>query len=267
LTPAVRDNIQLLRKAMPRHRRVLEMPDQTAIGYGPAMKLCVFGASGPVGRAVVGQALDADHEVTAVTRQPERYDLSAPRLHVVGGDVLDPRAVEAAIRGADAVITTVGVLPSRKPVNTYSAGTRNMVQAMRMQGTRRIVCVSSKELDEEGMRDEPLLYRFAFARLLGLVNKNIYDDMTRMETILRASDRDWTILRPAGLFAAARVSDYRCPTGHEPGVSTSIADLANALLREAVENLNVGRTLQVLTDDGKPPYLLLLARQSSLHRR
>lgn len=227
----------------------------------------MFGASGPVGRAVVAQALAADHEVTAVTRSPDRYGVRAPRLTVFGGDVLDHSAVRAAIGEADAVISTVGVLPSRGPVTTYSTGTRNMIEAMRALGLRRIVCVSSKELDEEGTRDEPLLYRFVFARLLGRVNRTLYADMRRMEELLRGSDLDWTIVRPAGLFAAEAVTDYRCPTGHEPGVSTSTADLADALLREAVADRHVGQTLQVLTDDDKPPYLLLLARQGSLHRR
>lgn len=231
------------------------------------MKLCVFGASGPVGRAVVGQALDAGHDVIAVTRRPDSFGLSGPRLRIFAADVLDVSAVEEAIAGADAVISTVGALPSRKPVTTYSAGTRNMIQAMSAQGLRRVVCVSSKELDEAGTRDEPLLYRFIFARLLGLVNHTIYADMRRMEGLLRDSDRDWTIIRPAGLFAADQVSEYRRPSGHEPGVSTSTADIADALISEATENLNVGKTLQVLTDTGKPPYLLLLIRQASLHRR
>jgi nucleoside-diphosphate-sugar epimerase len=227
----------------------------------------VFGASGPVGRATVARALATGHDVTAVTRRPESWGSSAPRLRVVGGDVLDLAAVAAACDGADAIISTVGVLPSRALVTTYSVGTGNMLQAMRMLDVRRIVCVSSKELDEEGTRDEPLLYRFVFARLLGALNRSVYDDMRRMEQLLHGSDRDWTIVRPGGLFAADRISDYRCPSGHEPGVSTSTADLADALVREAMEDLHVGHTLQVLTDTGKPPYLVLLARQASLHRR
>ncbi|WP_295700350.1 NAD(P)H-binding protein [Lapillicoccus sp.] len=230
------------------------------------MNISVFGASGPVGRAVVGQALSTGHAVTAVTRRPDAFGPSAPLLRVVSADVHDPVEVAAAIRDAGAVISTVGVLPSRKPVTTYSAGTATIIAAMRDQDVRRIVCVSSKELDEDGVGDEPALYRFFFARLLATINRTIYDDMRRMEAILRESDRDWTIGRPAGLFAADRVTDYRCPAGHEPGVSTSTADLADALIRSAVDGMGIGQTLQVLTDDDKPPYLLLLARQSTLHR-
>ncbi len=231
------------------------------------MRLCVFGASGPVGRATVSRAVAAGHDVTAVTRRPEDWGPSDPRLRVVGGDVLDPAAVASALGDADAVISTIGVPPSRDPVTTYSVGVRNILEAMGRQGLQRIVCVSSKELDEEGVSDEPLLYRFVFARLLGRLNRSIYTDMRRMEKVLHDSDREWTIVRPAGLFAADQISDYRCPTGHEPGVSTSTADLADLLVRAAVDDLHVGETVQVLTDTGKPPYLLLLARQASLHRR
>lgn len=71
-----------------------------------------------------------------------------------------------------------------------------------------------------------------------------------MEQLLDDSDSDWTVFRPAGLFGADLVSSDRCPTGHEPGGSTSTADLADALRREAVEDRNVGHTLQVLTDTG-----------------
>jgi len=102
------------------------------------MKLCVFGASGPVGRAAVGQALAAGHHVSAVTRHPDRYDGTASRLSVVGADVLGSVAVEAAIGGADAVISTVSVLPNCKTIDTHSAGTRTMIEAMRSHGIRRI---------------------------------------------------------------------------------------------------------------------------------
>ncbi len=232
------------------------------------MRICVFGASGPVGRSVVSQALEAGHDVVAVTRQPDRWGAPAPRLHVLGGDVLDLAQVTTAIRGADAVISTTGVNPTRRPVFTYSVGIRNMIQAMRGQNVQRIVCVSSKQLDETGHQDEILLYRLVFARLLSLVNRTIYEDMRRMEDLLNSSDRDWTVIRPAGLFAADTISGYRHSTEHQPGVFTSTADLADALLSEAVRKSERGaRVVQVLTDSKTPPYLLLLARQASMHRR
>jgi len=38
-------------------------------------KLAVLGASGPMGRLVVQQALAKDHAVCAIVRSPEKFDL------------------------------------------------------------------------------------------------------------------------------------------------------------------------------------------------
>ena len=232
------------------------------------MQLCVFGASGPVGRALVGQALAAGHEVAAVTRRPDAFGPAAPGLRVVGADVADPAQVDAAIRGAAAVVSTTGVNPSLGPISTYSVGTRSMLAAMQAQGVRRIVSVSSKNLASGGDRGDPLLYRVVLGPLLHVLNRTLYADMRRMEQLLRASDRDWTVVRPAGLFAAEGLSAYRSTTGHEPGVFTSTVDLADALLAEVVgERPHLRAVLEVLTDIGTPTLPALIARQASLHRR
>lgn len=41
----------------------------------PFPKLVVFGASGPMGRLVVQQALQKGHLVCAVVRSPEKFDI------------------------------------------------------------------------------------------------------------------------------------------------------------------------------------------------
>lgn len=48
------------------------------------MKLTIFGATGGIGGEVVRQALDADHKVTAVVRDPTRFALSHPALEAEG---------------------------------------------------------------------------------------------------------------------------------------------------------------------------------------
>ncbi|MGW0811874.1 NAD(P)H-binding protein [Streptomyces viridiviolaceus] len=79
--------------------------------------------------------------------------------------------------------------------------------------------------------------------------------MRRMEAMLVDGDHDWTVLRPAGLFDAPAVSDYRLADARLPGRYTARADLANALLRHAVGDLR-GRHLRTFVDvrttDGVP---------------
>ncbi|WP_327119849.1 NAD(P)H-binding protein [Nocardia sp. NBC_01730] len=95
-------------------------------------------ANGPTGRLLTGQALAAGHQVAALTRQPDSFPLHHDRLEVIGTDVLDPVAVDAAVAGRDAVLSTLGVPAGKEPISAYSRGAANFVTAMQRHG-----CVGS----------------------------------------------------------------------------------------------------------------------------
>src|ERR1700716_1297497 len=107
------------------------------------MKFVIFGANGQTGRLATAIALDAGHDVVAVTRRPRDFPLAGPRLTVAEADVRDRSAVRPLVAGVDAVGSTLGVTFTRDPVDTYSVGTANIVTGMRDSGTRRLVVVSS----------------------------------------------------------------------------------------------------------------------------
>ena len=71
------------------------------------MNILVSGATGPLGQCVVEAALSTGHQVTVFARTPGRL---GPRsgLREVTGDVLDARAVAAAVPGHDAVFSALG---------------------------------------------------------------------------------------------------------------------------------------------------------------
>src|SRR4029453_754812 len=121
------------------------------------MQLTVFGASGQTGHQLLEQALGAGHTVTAVTRRPHRMPPRAG-LQVIGGDVADADAVDAAIAGSDAVLSALGVSYSRTPISVYSQGTTNFIGAMPRQGVKRLVVVSSAPLDPAYRASDSLLY-------------------------------------------------------------------------------------------------------------
>ena len=110
------------------------------------MRIVVFGANGQTGRQLAGQALAAGHEVVAVTRHPEQI-ASRDRLVVVGADVTDPAAVDAAVAGGDVVLSVLGVPYGRKRVSMYSAGTANIIAAMGDHGVRRLVVTGTAAVD------------------------------------------------------------------------------------------------------------------------
>jgi uncharacterized protein YbjT (DUF2867 family) len=165
------------------------------------MNVVIFGATGSTGRLVVESALSAGHVVTAFVRDPKRIHLTHRNLRIVKGDAMDPDSVASAVRGADAVICTLGVIPQAKEdlgrrqlgVPVCSVGTKNILAAM-PRGRGRLIVESSVSVGES--------YRtgsFGAGFIVKLALKEVMADKEKQESAVRESDCDWTIVRPATL--------------------------------------------------------------------
>lgn len=223
------------------------------------MKIAVFGANGPTGRLLTRLALDDDHDVVAFTRHPDAFPIDAPRLEVAAGDVHDASAVASAIDGTDVVLSTLGVPFAKTPIDVYSAGVTNMIAGMRGSGVKRLAVVTSSSVSPH---PEPL-GGFLFEKILQpyIVNKvgrTLYDDMRRMEAIVSDSELAWTIVRPSGLFHAPAVSDYGVEIDHIGHRFTARIDLADCLLRQALDDTYVRSAIAVATTSGAPSMLKLI---------
>ncbi|MFE7337523.1 NAD(P)-dependent oxidoreductase [Streptomyces griseus] len=194
------------------------------------MRITVFGATGGVGREVVGQALSAGHEVTAVVRDPDRLPASLDRaaLHAVVR-LDDPAAVRAAVAGRGAVLSGLGSR-GRKANGVAERLTGRIVSAMEAEGVRRLLVVSAAPVGPEPA-DDPLVDRL-MRRAIGAVLAELYADLARMEAALARSATDWTSVRPPKLTDGARTGVYRKVVGGTPrsGRSISRADVAHAML-------------------------------------
>jgi nucleoside-diphosphate-sugar epimerase len=226
------------------------------------MNLVVFGANGQTGRLLAKQALAGGHRVVAVTRQPENFPLTAPRLTVAGVDVRDEAAVSDVVVGADAVLSTLGVSFTRDPVDTYSVGTANIVAAMRAAGVRRLVVVSSTAAYPTRRSRSPLTVRLIEPIITRTIGKTVYDDMRRMETIVRGSALDWTIVRPSGLFDLAEPTDYHAGEVDPIGAFTARIDLAHYLLALADDPATAGKTVVVSTTERTPSVWQMIRREA-----
>ncbi|WP_405929224.1 NAD(P)H-binding protein [Streptomyces griseus] len=194
------------------------------------MRITVFGATGGIGQEVVGQALAAGHEVTAVVRAPDRLPASQDRaaLHAVVR-LDDPAAVRAAVAGREAVLSGLGSR-GRKANGVAERLTGRIVSAMEAEGVRRLLVVSAAPVGPEPA-DDPLVDRL-MRRAIGAVLAELYADLARMEAALARSATDWTSVRPPKLTDGARTGVYRKVVGGTPrsGRSISRADVAHAML-------------------------------------
>ena len=68
-------------------------------------KIVLIGASGFIGSAILKEALDRGHRITAVVRRPERITTSHSNLIIKQGDVSSVSTVTEVCKGADAVIS------------------------------------------------------------------------------------------------------------------------------------------------------------------
>lgn len=246
-----------------------------------AKRIVVFGANGPTGRQVAGQALAAGHTVTAVTRRPGDFtdfeaswvagtpESAAPgggsRLRVVEADVRDAAAVGRAVAGQDAVVSALGVPFGRERVTVYSEGLTHITRAMTEHGVRRLVCVTSTVLFDVTAPGESFFFRRVLEPFIErFVGRTVYDDMRRMEEIVRTSGLDWTVVRPGGLFDTGTVSDYRVATSRQPGRFTSRADLGNVLLRQVTGGpyAAVHDYVDVRTTQGTPSLLDIIRKKA-----
>lgn len=233
------------------------------------MRIAVFGANGGTGRLLVADALEAGHELTALTRHPDDFPISHARLTVVAGDVLDPSAVIGVVGGQDAVLSALGVPFGRKEITVYSRGITAIIDAMRAAGVRRLACVSSSATDP-AFAHEDTGGGFFFERVLKpliekTLGKTMYADMLRMEKLVRSSDLDWTIVRPSGLFGTDAVTDYAVAEDFLPERFTSRADLADFLLRQATETEYIRKAAAVATTAFQPSVMQLI-RQEALSK-
>lgn len=192
-------------------------------------KIIIFGASGRTGRQLVMQALEAGNQVTAFVRNASALLPAAGRLSVFEGNVLDREAVSKALTGQELVLSVLG--PVQKSEAVCAEGTRNILAGMKTHGLKRIVLLSAYGASET--RNGGL-----YARVVWWTLKDKMQDKDEMEALVRASDLDWTLVRPPALTDGPRTNTVRHGTDVPVSLISRIsrADVAAFMLGEATQN-------------------------------
>jgi len=207
-------------------------------------RVLVIGASGPTGRLIVEAVGNSGIAVRALARDPGRLGPQPSGGDVTRGDVLDQASLARAMTEVDAVVSALGAKLELRPVTLLSAGTRNVIAAMRESGVERLVCVTGV-----GAGDSRGHGGFAYDRLiLPTLLRYMYADKNRQEQVVHDSGLDWTIVRPARLVDAPARGTYRVITtfAGERMRTISRADVAGFIARELLEH-RFGRSTVNLT--------------------
>ena len=194
----------------------------------------IIGASRGIGLAVTRTLLERGHRVRAFARGATAMPLEHERLEKADGDALSADDVRASLEGIDAVVCALGVPFDLRlftgPISLFSESTRVLLPVMQEAGVARLVAVTGFGAGNCLGAIHPL-QRIGFNLVFG----RAYADKSVQEQLIKASELDWTLVRPGVLTNGRARSDYRVlvrPDEWRNGIVSraSVADfVANAL--------------------------------------
>ncbi len=198
--------------------------------------IILIGASGFVGSAILKEALDRGHKVTAVVRHPEKITTVHKDLIVKQSDVSSAVAVASICKGADAVISAYN--PGWKNpeiAKETTIGYGSIIEGVRNSGVKRFLLVGGaaslfispgKRLMDAGIIPEsfqPAVRALANVYLIDLIEEK---------------SLDWVFFSPAGIIEPGlRTGKFRLGKDdmivNEKGESKiSVQDYAVAMIDE-----------------------------------
>ena len=156
------------------------------------LRIAVLGASGGVGRLIVGRALDQGCAVVCQTRNASKLDAIATRVRVREFDPTDPVRLGKFVKGADAVVFALGV-DAAAPTTLFTDVTKALLAAMSRERVRRLIAITGVGAGETRGHGGFFYDRIIFP----VFTRKRYADKDRQEALIAASDLDWIIVRPA----------------------------------------------------------------------
>jgi putative NADH-flavin reductase len=198
------------------------------------VKVALIGATGFVGSALLKEALDRGHEVTAIVRDPDKVS-PRERLVVIGVDVNDTDRLAASIHGLDALMSAFN--PGWKNPNLYQdqvRGTASIIAAVKKAGVPRVLWVGGAGGLEtaSGTRlvDNPDFPDWVRPGSLATIDA--------LEQLRRDPQLDWTFLSPAAEMRPGtrtgkfRLGGDRLLVDANGQSRTSVEDFAVAMIDE-----------------------------------
>ena len=199
------------------------------------MKIAIIGATGFVGTAVLNEALQRGHQVTAIARNVDKVATGNKNLTAIAADADDSANLAKILAGSDAVVSAYNAGWTNP--NLYSdfiKGSEAIQQAVKLSGIKRLLVVGGAGSLEVApgvqMVDTP---QFPAEWKSGATAARDY-----LNTLKKETELDWTFLSPAAnLHPGERTGKFRLGTDNpvtdaDGKNEISVEDMAVAIIDE-----------------------------------
>jgi uncharacterized protein len=198
------------------------------------MKVVLLGASGFVGSAILKEALDRGHQVTAVVRS-QGHLIPVQHLKVQITDVYDSLALAAVMVGHDALISAFN--PGWKDPNLYAdqvRGTTSILKAAKSAAIKRVLWVGGAG----GLEVKPGVRVVDAPDFPAAIKPGSLATIEALDQLRREPELDWSYLSPSSnMKSGTRTGKFRLgddqllvdSSGHS---NISVQDYAVAMINE-----------------------------------
>lgn len=170
------------------------------------MKVVLLGASGFVGSAILKEALDRGHQVTAVVRN-QGHLKPVQNLKVQIADVYDSLALAAVMVGHDALISAFN--PGWKDPNLYAdqvRGTTSILNAAKSAAIKRVLWVGGAG----GLEVKPGVRVIDAPDFPAAIKPGSLATIEALDQLRREPEFDWSYLSPsANMKSGTRTGKFR----------------------------------------------------------
>lgn len=199
------------------------------------MRFTIFGATGQIGQRVVKQALEAGHDVTAFSRRLNALNIEDEKLQIVVGSLTDREKLQAAIIGRDAVISALGPALTMKRIVTdlpIAAAHKAMISVMEESGPKRFVTLATPSISaKEDIKQFVTVFPAMMPKLFSPYG---YAEMKEIETSIKDSKLDWTVVRIINPNVKTNGNGYAVSFGDTKGkMNVSRYNAAKCMLEAA----------------------------------
>lgn len=149
------------------------------------MKVALIGASGAAGSRILHELVNRGHAVLALARHPEKIE-RLPGVEARAADTSDSASLAAALKGVDAVISSVKFKDFDGPT---------LIEAVRAAGVKRYLVVGGAG----SLEVAPGLLEMNSPKFPEHVKPEAEKGAQYLEQ-LRSSGLDWTFLSPSRFF-------------------------------------------------------------------